>query len=159
MPQDLLNNEYPEHLLHRHHRADGHPSPLAQIPASGFPALGSSSILASVIYYNFYSFLAILLSEVCFSYPALHVRLKFPLRFAYTRYPLPHVAGSPDLRVLLDNPTSHNSSAILFFDWVCLPTRLEIIRPPKFLTLLFIHTMSSDPDRPSRILPFTIPLC
>ncbi len=28
------------------------------------------------------------------------------------------------------------------------------VRPPKFLTLLFIHTTFYGPDRPSRILPF-----
>lgn len=28
------------------------------------------------------------------------------------------------------------------------------VRPPKFLTSLYIHTMFFDPDRPSRILPF-----
>ena len=45
--------------------------------------------------------------------PALHVRHKFPVRAASHRHPLPHVDGSPALRVLRGDPTPHASSALL----------------------------------------------
>ena len=57
--------------------------------------------------------IAIPLREVGLGTPALHVRPKFPLRTSSHRHPLPHVSGSPALRVLRGDPTPTPSFAVL----------------------------------------------
>ena len=82
----------------RRGRDAGYPTPPAQIPACGFPAPGSSVRLAAAIQGALD--IAMALREVGLGAPALHVRPKFPVKAASHRHPLPHVDGSPVLRVL-----------------------------------------------------------
>jgi hypothetical protein len=82
----------------RRGRDASYPTPPAQIPACGFPAPGSSVRLAAAIQVPLD--IAIALREVGLGAPALHVRPKFPVKAASHRHPLPHVDGSPALRVL-----------------------------------------------------------
>ena len=83
----------------------------APIPTCGFSAPGSSVRLASALPVVWKK--AIPLREVCLWTPALHVRHKFPMRAASHRHPLPHVDGSPALRVLRGDPTPTPSFAVL----------------------------------------------
>ena len=95
----------------RRGRDASYPTPPAQIPACGFSAPGSSVRRASALPVVWEK--AIPLREVGLWTPALHVRHTFPLRAASHRHPLPHVDGSPALRVLRGDPTPHASSALL----------------------------------------------
>jgi len=81
-------------------RNAGYPAPPAQTRTCGFPASGSSVVLASVI--SRYSRETLLFPTVRLAcvFPVLHVRHKFPLRAAYFRQVLPPVHGFPTLRVL-----------------------------------------------------------
>jgi hypothetical protein len=133
----------------RRGRDASYPTPPAQIPACGFPAPGSSVRLASAIPVAWEK--AIPLREVGWCAPALHVRHQFPVRAASHRHPLPHVDGSPALRVLRGDPTPHGPSAILAVRPTCVQ---ESMRSPKFLTLLSTHTtLLVDPGRPSGSSP------
>ena len=87
------------------------PTPPAQIPACGFPAPGSSVRRASALPGVWEK--AIPLREVGLCAPALHVRHEFPVRASSHRHPLPHVSGSPALRVLRGDPTPTPSFAVL----------------------------------------------
>ena len=78
----------------------------------------------------------------------------FPLQSAYPCQPLPHVDGSPGLRVLWVDPTPCRSSAFLFFDCQAYQPKLEPAGSPKFLESLSIHATFLDPDRPSGISPY-----
>ena len=95
--------------------------------------------------------IAIALREVGLGAPALHVRPKFPMTAASHRHPLPHVDGSPALRVLWGDPTPHGPWAVLSVQ----PTwSQESMRSPTFLTLLSTHTtLFVDPGRSSGISP------
>jgi len=95
----------------RRGRDAGYPTPPAQIPACGFPAPGSSVVLASAVLIALD--IAILLREVGLCAPVRHVRHKFPVRTAYHRQPLPRVVGSPALKVLWVDPTPWRPSAPL----------------------------------------------
>ena len=81
-----------------------------------------------------------------------------PLQTTYLCSPLPHVAGSPNLRVIWANPTPYRPSASLLC-WVGLPLlgllqKVEPIGSPRFLMLLDTHaTLFVNSDRPSRISP------
>ena len=104
-------NKMEGHFRHRRGRDAGYPTPPAQIPACGFPAPGSSVVLASAVLIALD--IAILLREVGLCAPVRHVRHKFPVRTAYHRQPLPRVVGSPALKVLWVDPTPWRPSAPL----------------------------------------------
>jgi hypothetical protein len=84
-------------------RDAGYPAPPAQTPACSFPAPGSSVVLASARTFTVarykaqWLFPSVRLARVV---PILRVRHEFPLRAAYSRGVLRHVAGFPDLGLL-----------------------------------------------------------
>ena len=62
------------------------------------------------------------------------------------------------LRVIWSDLTPHGPSGVLLA--LVTPTlNGETMGPPRFLASLFLRATLSDPDRPSGISPFTIPLC
>ena len=88
-------------------RDTGYPAPPAQIPACGFPAPGSSMVLASVIF----TIKTLLLPSVrlaCIIRPCVS-GAKFPLRSTYHCQPLPHVNGPTvsEYYELIRLPASH----------------------------------------------------
>ena len=90
--------------------------------------------------------------------------LSYPAHVSCTDYAalsLPFPRGRPyRLRVLWSDLTPHGpSGALRFLRWDTLPLPRETMGPPRFLTSLFLRATLSDPDRPSRISPITIPLC
>jgi len=81
----------------------GYPAPPAQSRTCGFPASGSSVVLAHQADLHSCPLqdpVAIALSEVGSHSPILRVRCEFPLRATYSRRVLRHVAGFPNLRLL-----------------------------------------------------------
>ena len=84
-------------------RDAGYPAPPAQSRTCGFPASGSSVVLAFARTFTVARYKAqLLLPAVRLArvYPILHVRHEFPVWAAYSRRVLRPVAGFPDLRLL-----------------------------------------------------------
>ena len=146
---------FPYRVAGRRGRDASYPTPPAQIPACGFPAPGSSVRLASAIPVAWEK--AIPLREVGWCAPALHVRHQFPVRAASHRHPLPHVDGSPALRVLRGDPTPHGPSAILSVTAYLCPGIHEVSQVPD-ASLHAYHALGG-PRQTLGKLTKALPLC
>ena len=92
-------------------RDAGYPAPPAQSRTCSFPASGSSVVLAFARTFTVTRYKAQLLFptvRLAHVDPILHVRHEFPLRAAYFRRVLRHVAGFPNRRLLC--PIRHPGS-------------------------------------------------